>query len=93
MTGQVSQSPLFAIQKKHLNKAEIEELDQEIRKLQKYPKSGEPKKGELTGIHVHKFKAGKKLFLLAYEFDEGELFLISLGSHESFYRDLKKYIR
>jgi mRNA-degrading endonuclease RelE of RelBE toxin-antitoxin system len=93
MTRQVSQSPLFARQKKHLNKAEIEELDQEISNLQKNAKSGEPKKGDLTGIHVHKFKAGKKLFLLAYEFDERELFLVSLGPHENFYRDLKRYIR
>ncbi len=93
MTKQVSQSPLFARQKKNLNKTEIEQLDQEIRFLQRDPKSGEPKKGGLAGINVHKFKAGRKLFLLAYEFDENELFLVSLGPHENFYRDLKKYLR
>lgn len=93
MTRQVFQSPLFARQKKILNKTEMEHLDQEIKALQRDPKSGEPKKGDLAGIHVHKFKTGKKLFLLAYEFDENELSLVSLGPHENFYRDLKKYLR
>jgi len=93
MTRQVFQSPLFARQKENLNKMEIEQLDQEIRALHKDPESGEQKKGDLAGIYVHKFKAGKNLFLLASEFDENELFLVSLGPHENFYCDLKKYLR
>jgi hypothetical protein len=64
MTKQVSQSPLFARQKNNLNKAKIEQLDQEMRFLQRDPKSGEPPKGDLAVINVHKFKAGRKLFSL-----------------------------
>lgn len=46
---------------------------------------------DLAGIRVYKFKLNKQLTLLGYEYD-GEtvtLYLLKLGSHENFYRDLK----
>ena len=43
--------------------------------------------------YVHKFKVGRKLFLLAYELNESEILLLALGPHENFYRDLKKYLK
>ena len=45
-----------------------------------------------SGIQVYKFKMVKQLTLLAYKFveDEIQLVLLDLGSHENFYRDLKR---
>ncbi len=43
--------------------------------------------------YVHKFKVGRKLFLLAYDLNESEILLLALGPHENFYRDLKKYLK
>jgi len=56
------------------------------------PEIGETKKGDLTGVSIHKFKIRDRLFLLAYEFDEREIILLALGAHENFYRDLKRYL-
>ena len=50
------------------------------------------KKGDLNGVQVYKFKMVKQLTLLAYEFYESklELILLALGTHENFYRDIKR---
>ena len=56
------------------------------------PSLGEMKVGDIAGIRVYKFKMVKQLTLLAYTFEEDiiTLTLLALGSHENFYRDLKK---
>jgi mRNA-degrading endonuclease RelE of RelBE toxin-antitoxin system len=82
----------FAKQIKKLHANQKKELDIAVTEIMKDPDIGELKKGDLRGIQVYKFKMLKQLTLLAYEWDEDEeqLMLISLGSHENFYRDLKK---
>jgi mRNA interferase RelE/StbE len=92
MSRQVSQTPLFERNKKRLPKAEITVLDDEVRRICVAPEIGEAKKGDLAGVFVHKFKVRDRLFLLAYEFGENEVLLLALGSHENFYRDLKRYL-
>jgi len=89
---QVAQSPLFERNKKGLTKEEIKVLDDEIRRICAAPEIGDTKKGDLTGVSVHKFKVRYRLFLLAYEFDEKEVLLLALGAHENLYRDLKRYL-
>ncbi len=56
------------------------------------PNIGEQKKGNLAFLRVHKFKMNKQLTLLGYSFDDGSLVLelMALGSHENFYRDIKR---
>lgn len=92
MSRRVFQSPLFERKKKRLTKGESNVLDEEIRRISKMPEMGDGKKGDLTGVFVHKFKVREKLFLLAYEFDVNEVILLSIGPHENFYRDLKRYL-
>ena len=93
MSITVLQSPLFSRQKRKLHKNQIKVLDAEIKSLVKNPKIGEQKKGDLKGVWVHKFKVGPQLFLLAYESDFKNRYLIAIGTHEGFYRDLKRYIK
>lgn len=50
----------------------------------------EAKKDDLAGVFVHKFKCSGQLTLLACEYDPGTRRLLLLGSHEIFYRDLKR---
>jgi len=92
VSRQVSQSPFFERKKKRLTREEIVVLDDEIRRICEAPEIGETKKGDLTGVSMHKFKVRDRLFLLAYEFDEKEILLLALGAHENFYRDLKRYL-
>jgi hypothetical protein len=92
MSRQVFQSALFARKKKKMTKGEIAVLDGEVRRICEAPEIGEAKRGELTGVLVHKFKVREKLFLLAYEFDANEVVLLSIGPHENFCRDLKRYL-
>ena len=51
---------------------------------------GDAKRGDLSGVYVYKFKSQTQLLLLAYEFDPQTRHLLLLGTHENFYRDLKR---
>ena len=46
---------------------------------------------DLHGVRVHKYRAGRDEMLLAYEDTPDALILLALGTHENYYRDLKKY--
>ena len=77
---------------KKLHKNQKIELDEAIKAIIKDPSIGEMKKGDLNGVQVYKFKMVNQLTLLAYDFNahKQQLILLALGSHENFYRDLKK---
>ena len=86
------QSTIFKKQIKKLHKNQIKDLAAAVKVVVKDPSIGEMKKGDLIGIQVYKFKMAKQLILLAYEYIDNELTLVllSCGSHENFYRDLKR---
>jgi mRNA interferase RelE/StbE len=84
-------SPGFGRSIKKLKKQEKKALDDAVLDILNSPNIGDEKVGDLTGVTVHKFKINKKLILLSYTYDENEINLLTLGSHENFYRDLKKY--
>ena len=90
--NKIIQSPLFARKKKKLRENQIKELDEAVRKIAQDPGIGILKIGDLSGVRVYKFKSMNSLFLLAYEIIDCTLFLYTFGSHENFYRKLKKYI-
>ena len=55
------------------------------------PFVGRPKVDDLTGIYVYKFRAIGRTLLIAYVFlSEDWIQLTKVGSHENFYRDLKR---
>lgn len=88
----IQQTTTFSRQIKKLHKNQKKELDEAIKKIVKDPSIGETKKGDLNGVQVYKFKMVNQLTLLAYDFVAHKklLILLALGSHENFYRDLKK---
>jgi mRNA-degrading endonuclease RelE of RelBE toxin-antitoxin system len=88
---QVFQTPLFSKIKKKLKKNQIKDLDNAVREIIKNPKLGEQKKGDLADVWVYKFRMVDRENLLAYQWDEKTRTLISIGVHENFYRDIKKY--
>lgn len=88
----IIQAPVFARQKKRLQKKQISDLDIAVRKIAESPESGKLKVGDLSNIRVYKFRSLNTQFLLAYEVMGDTLCLCSVGSHQNFYRNLKKYI-
>ncbi len=89
----IIQAPIFAKQKKKLHKTQIIDLDNAVKSICNDPTIGEMKVGDLQGIQVYKFKSNKQQILLAYEVINSTLYLYTFGSHENFYRDLKKYMQ
>ena len=87
---QVLQSAIFARAYKRLNKNQKVDVDTAIEVIVKSPEVGELKRGDLAGVYVYKFKSQNQLMLLAYEYDPLTRMLLLLGSHENFYRDLKR---
>jgi mRNA-degrading endonuclease YafQ of YafQ-DinJ toxin-antitoxin module len=88
----VVQSSVFKRRVKKLHPDEKVSLDKAVRTIMEDPEIGEMKTGDLAGIQIYKYKHNAQLNLLAYRFVEKELLLtlIALGSHENFYRDLKR---
>ncbi len=88
----VLQTPTFKKAVKKLKPNQKKDLDAAVKELMAKPTLGEQKKGNLTFLRVYKFKMNKQLTLLGHSFDDGTLILelLALGSHENFYRDIKR---
>ena len=90
----ILQSNLFIKTVKKLHKSEKELLDEVIKTLIAQPELGDLKTGDLNGVRVYKFNVNINQMLLAYRYQKETLVLMLLayGTHENFYRDLKKSI-
>jgi mRNA-degrading endonuclease RelE of RelBE toxin-antitoxin system len=88
----VLQSAAFARAYKKLHKNQKLDVDTAVEMLIKTPEMGEPKRGDLAGVYVYKFKTNGQMILLAYEYDPETRMLLLLGSHENLYRELKRSV-
>ncbi len=77
---------------KKLKVDEKKSLDKAIKEIMSDPDIGAMKAGDLSGVQVYKHRHNAQQYLLAYRVKEkGTLLeLLELGSHENFYRDLKR---
>ncbi len=89
----ILQRKLFVRQFKKLHAGQRRDVEEAIRVLMTDPLAGGMKTADLAGVRVYKFRMAKQLTLLAYEYDEAQnrVILDALGSHENFYRYLKKH--
>jgi hypothetical protein len=86
----VRQMPAFkqVYKKMHNNHKQL--VDDAIKAIVANPKIGQEKKGDLAGVFVYKFKIYHQEMLLAYEWCAHDRLLLGLGTHENFYRNLKR---
>lgn len=75
---------------KRLHPNQKSDVDDAVAAIVADPTQGEAKKGDLAGVFVYKFQCVGKLFLLAYEYDPTTRLLLLVGTHENFYRELKR---
>lgn len=85
----VLETPRFRKQAKRLRPNQKADLDTAIREVVSRPDVGEPKRGELDWLRVHKCRLVGQVWLLGYESVGTDIILHAIGSHENFYRDLK----
>ncbi len=88
-------TPTFARAVKKLHVKDKLIVDKAVKAIAGDPSIGEEKKGDLAGILVHKFKINKQEVILAYQLFPDKkspvsVLLLSLGSHENFYAELKR---
>ncbi len=84
-------TPSFVRATKKLHPPQKVDLDEAVRAISADPAIGEAKVGDLAGVRVYKFRLSNQLCLLAYRIlDEESVKLLTFGSHENFYRDLKR---
>ena len=86
----VQQSNAFVRAYKKLHNNQKDAVDQAVDEIIRNPSAGEAKKGDLAGVYVYKFDCVNQLFLLAYEYDPATRVLLLVGTHENFYRNLKR---
>ena len=89
----IYQSGSFERKVKKFNKNEKSSLDNEIKQIIQDPSVGIEKKGDLKGVFIHKFKIKTVLYLLSYRLVPDGIELITIGSHENYYRNLKSYLK
>ena len=90
----LEQKPQFQRAYKKLRPVQKKEVNQAIREIAENPKVGVKKIADLSDFRVYKFKINKREVLLAYTHTEitSTVTLYALGSHQNFYRDLKKHV-
>ena len=88
----VVQTPSFKKSVKKLKSNQKRDLDEAIKRLMLDPEMDAKKRGDLGYLRVLKFQMAKQLTLLAYSYENGSVILelLMLGTHENFYRDLKR---
>lgn len=87
---QVIQTNAFLRAYKKLHNNQKDAVDQAVDEIIRDPGIGEAKKGDLVGVYVHKFDCVNQQFLMAYEYDPTTRVLLLVGTHENFYRNLKR---
>ena len=88
-------TPTFAKAVKKLHSKDKAVVEKAVHAIATNPAIGEEKKGDLVGVFVYKFKVNKHEVLLSYQLDPGKVspvsvLLLSIGSHENFYTELKR---
>ena len=91
---QINKTNIFARSARRLHTNQAISLENCIDKICADPTIGENKKGDCLGVKVYKFHMINQLTLLAYKYNElkKEIILLDVGSHENFYRNLKKQL-
>lgn len=92
MIWDIKQTKRFSRLYKKLHDNIVVDVDSAIEKIQHNPEIGDRKVGDLAALRVLKFRSNGQLYLLGYTLDETIclIYLESVGSHENFYRDLKR---
>jgi hypothetical protein len=85
-------SPFMKFVKKQTRSFQLA-IEDEVEKITIHTDIGTSKKGALAEFRVHKFFYGKQTFLISYRFKEAEILFFTIGPHENFYRELKKYLK
>ena len=88
----ILQTKIFKRRTKKLHPNEKQTLDDSVKLIATDPTLGVAKVGDLKGVLVYKYKVSINQYLLAYSYEPNDniITLLAYGSHENFYRDLKK---
>jgi mRNA-degrading endonuclease RelE of RelBE toxin-antitoxin system len=89
----IFQMPRFKAYVKKLNRPFQQVILDAIEDICENPEAGESKTGDLQGIRVHKFMMNRQLTMIAYKLRDDSVILFQAGTHENFYKNLKKYLR
>jgi len=88
---EVLQTRVFMRAYKRLYDNQQDAVARAVEEIVRDPGLGTAKKGDLQGVYVYKFDCVNQRFLLAYEYDPATRVLLLVGTHENFYRNMKKY--
>ena len=88
----VIQTKRFEKAYKKLHSNQLVDANKAIQQIIDNPAIGVQKKGDLVDIFVYKFNMVNQLTLIAYTFENKQIILtfVAIGTHENFYRDLKR---
>ena len=68
-------------------------IEDEVDRIIENPGLGDSKKGDLADFRIHQFHYRNQIFLISYRLRESEVDFFTVGTHENFYRELKRYVK
>ena len=68
-------------------------IEDEVDRIVQKPDLGIVKKRDLSNFRIHKINHHKQTYLISYRLQEAEIVFFTVGPHENFYRNLKKYLK
>ncbi len=68
-------------------------IEDETERIKNDSAAGEIKRGDLSGFFVYKFTFQNQEYLIAYKQQKDCITFYMIGTHENFYRELKRYIK
>jgi hypothetical protein len=68
-------------------------IEDEVDRIIDNPGLGTSKKGDLADFKTHQFSYRNQVYLMSYRLRESELGFFTVGTHENFYRELKRYVK
>ncbi|GAX61178.1 hypothetical protein SCALIN_C18_0002 [Candidatus Scalindua japonica] len=87
----IASNHFLKFKKKSPKKLQLE-IDNEVKNIINNPEIGELKKGDLKTIRIYKFRYKAQFYLLSYEVKGKTLYLYLVGTHENYYKQLKRYL-
>jgi len=92
MKNLVTSNHFLKFKKRSPKKLQLE-IDEQVKGIVENPEIGELKKGDLQDIRVLKFTWNKQQYLLSYVVVDDTLQLFTIGSHENYYKKLKRFLK
>ena len=90
---EIFQRPRFKRYVKKLSHPFQQVILDAVEEIVENPEVGKLKAGDLKNFRIYKFIMNRQVTLIAYKLEDDSLIFYQVGTHENFYKNLKRYLK